>query len=53
MARILIIDDEEAIRLSLQVTLEREGHEVVCASDGEQGLRVFASKTRTWSSRTS
>jgi DNA-binding response OmpR family regulator len=44
MARILVIDDDPAVRLSIQVALEREGHQVVCASDGEQGFRAFASK---------
>lgn len=43
MARILIIDDDHAVRLTVQVILEREGHEVVCASDGNQGLGAFAS----------
>jgi DNA-binding response OmpR family regulator len=44
MARILIIDDDRAVQLSIQLALEREGHQVVCASDGEEGLRVFANK---------
>jgi DNA-binding response OmpR family regulator len=44
MACILIIDDDPAVQLSIQLSLEREGHRVVCASDGEQGLRAFASK---------
>src|ERR1700732_10677 len=43
MARILVIDDDHAVRLTIQVILERDGHEVTCASDGEQGLRAFAS----------
>jgi DNA-binding response OmpR family regulator len=43
MARILIIDDDHAVRLTVQVILEDAGHEVICASDGEQGLRAFAS----------
>ena len=45
MACILIIDDDQAVQLSLQISLEREGHQVECASDGEEGLRRFASKT--------
>lgn len=45
MARILIIDDDRAVQLSIQLALEREGHQVVCASDGEEGLSAFASKT--------
>jgi DNA-binding response OmpR family regulator len=43
MARILVIDDDHAVRLTIQVILERDGHEVTCAADGEQGLRAFAS----------
>lgn len=39
MARILVIDDERAVRDSLAKILQREGHEVVTASDGEEGLR--------------
>jgi len=45
MARILIIDDDRAVQLSVQFTLEREGHQVVCASDGNEGLRAFTSQT--------
>src|SRR5882724_9977514 len=43
MARILVIDDDHAVRLTIQAILEREGHEITCASDGEQGLRAFTS----------
>jgi DNA-binding response OmpR family regulator len=43
MARILVIDDDHAVRLTIQTFLERAGHEVVCASDGDQGLRAFVS----------
>jgi DNA-binding response OmpR family regulator len=45
MARILIIDDDRAVQISVQFTLEREGHQVVCASDGDEGLRAFTSQT--------
>ena len=38
MARILVIDDEELVRFSLQVMLEEEGHEVVLAENGEDGI---------------
>lgn len=34
MAKILIVDDEEHIRMLYQVELEDEGYEVVTASDG-------------------
>src|SRR5438876_11103155 len=35
---VLIIDDEEEIRESLQTLLELEGYEVQAAANGEQGL---------------
>src|SRR5712692_8197387 len=41
MPRILVIDDDHAVRLTIQVILERAGYEVVCAADGEQGVRAF------------
>ncbi len=40
-SNILIIDDEEAIRDSCRQVLEREGHSVRTAIDGEEGLRLF------------
>jgi DNA-binding response OmpR family regulator len=41
MARILIIDDEEAIRRPLSLLLTRAGHEVLTACDGAEGLRLW------------
>ena len=38
--RILIADDEESIRFSLRRVLERDGHEVWTAEDGQQALRL-------------
>jgi putative two-component system response regulator len=38
LPRILVVEDDEAIRSLLQVVLQREGFEVVTASDGEAGL---------------
>jgi two-component system response regulator (stage 0 sporulation protein F) len=35
MAKILIVDDEEHIRMLYQVELEDEGYEVVTAADGK------------------
>jgi DNA-binding response OmpR family regulator len=40
-SNILIIDDEEAIRDSCRQVLEKEGHSVRTARDGEEGLRLF------------
>ncbi len=36
--RILVIDDEAAIRDSLKMTLEYEGYEVLTAATGEEGI---------------
>ncbi len=44
MARILIIDDEIQIRNMLRQTFENEGFEVVEASDGEEGVKLFHQK---------
>ena len=38
MVRILVVDDEEDIRRISMKILERAGHEVDTASDGEEGL---------------
>ena len=43
-ATILIIDDEAAIRESLQTLLELEGYEVDIAGDGEEGLARLAER---------
>src|SRR5580698_9275404 len=40
-ARILVIDDESAIRESLEVLLTLEGYQVRMATEGEQGLRML------------
>jgi CheY-like chemotaxis protein len=39
MKRILIIDDEEDIRVMLQHMLGREGYQTVTASEGREGLK--------------
>ncbi|QJB55904.1 sigma-54 dependent transcriptional regulator [Pseudodesulfovibrio sp. zrk46] len=39
--QILIIDDEEGIRFSLRGILEDEGHEVIEAESGEEGLELL------------
>jgi PAS domain S-box-containing protein len=40
--RILVVDDEAAIRHVAQVVLERNGYEVVVADDGPAALALFA-----------
>jgi CheY-like chemotaxis protein len=42
LANILIVDDDIAVQAVVRLLLEREGHHVVGASDGLEGLRVFA-----------
>jgi DNA-binding NtrC family response regulator len=41
MARILVIDDEDRIRRLLRTALEMEGHEVVEARQGDEGLELL------------
>jgi CheY-like chemotaxis protein len=41
MARILIADDEDLVRNTLRRILERDGHEVVEAENGETALKLF------------
>ena len=41
MAKLLIIDDEKAIRGALRDILEYEGYKIDEANDGEQGLEMF------------
>ncbi len=43
-AKVLIVDDEFAIRDALGRKLQREGFEVVLAGDGLEGLRLFHSE---------
>lgn len=45
MARILIIDDEEEVRLVLREAFEYIGHEVVEAGDGQEGLQHYRATT--------
>ena len=42
MSKILVIDDERAIRNTLKEVLEYENHEVDLAEDGPSGLEMFA-----------
>ena len=40
MARILIIDDDESVRLAMRKMVERAGHEAVEAENGKQGVAL-------------
>ena len=44
MSKILVIDDEEDIRDALQIILEGAGHEVMVASDGNEGIELQRSE---------
>ena len=41
MATILIIEDEEGVRVLLRTTLEAAGYEVMEAANGRQGLALY------------
>jgi signal transduction histidine kinase/ActR/RegA family two-component response regulator len=43
-ARILVIDDEDAVRDVLSRILKTKGHQVVVASNGEEGIERFGSE---------
>ena len=44
MATILIIDDEEIIRVLLRFALEAAGYEVTEAANGRQGLELYRNR---------
>jgi PleD family two-component response regulator len=44
-ARLLVVDDEESLRITTAAILEREGYIVDTASSGDEAIRA-ASKTR-------
>jgi CheY-like chemotaxis protein len=41
LARILVVDDDAAVQLTVRLLLERAGHSVVTADDGRKGLAAF------------
>lgn len=44
MARVLVIDDDEEIRVLVAAMLERAGHKAEVAADGKEGLRKFGER---------
>ena len=44
LARILIVDDDKAVQLTLRLLLEGAGHDVVVASDGRRGLDLLSAE---------
>ncbi|MGH7126036.1 MAG: response regulator [Stellaceae bacterium] len=43
MATILVVDDDEPVRDSLRIVLERVNHKVVLAENGDEAVRCYAS----------
>ena len=43
--KILIVEDEQSLRMSLQDTFSAEGFEVFAASNGEEGLKLALEKS--------
>lgn len=44
MARILLVEDEDPVRAFVKRALEMDGHTVLEASDGEDGIELFMSE---------
>ena len=43
-AKILIVDDDPNVQRLLQYTLKQEGYDVVVASDGAEGFRLWGAE---------
>lgn len=41
MAKILVVDDDPAVQMTIRLLLERAGHSVVVADDGQRGVTAF------------
>ena len=41
MAKILVVDDEPAVQITIRLILERAGHSVVVTGDGRKGLSAL------------
>ena len=49
MRRVLVVDDEPAMRLAVQEALTRKGCEVSVASNGCEALQVMSRPSSAWS----
>jgi DNA-binding response OmpR family regulator len=38
---VLVVDDDESIRMLLEIFFDSRGYRVVCAADGEEGLELM------------
>src|ERR1044072_3132105 len=45
MSRMLVVDDDTAVRGAIKMVLERDGHHVVLAGDGRAGVSAVQSDT--------
>jgi CheY-like chemotaxis protein len=45
---LLVVDDEEAIRLVVSRMLESHGYEIVLARDGQEAVRIFRERPADW-----
>jgi DNA-binding response OmpR family regulator len=43
--RVLLVEDDRAVRRYLQVILQRAGYEVMCAGDGLEAMKLFLSQS--------
>jgi CheY-like chemotaxis protein len=41
LAKILVVDDDPAVQMTIRLLLERAGHSVVVAGDGKKGIAAF------------
>ena len=41
MSRILVIDDDPAVRMTIKLVLERDGHAIELATDGRAGMKAI------------
>lgn len=44
MANVLIIDDDPAVRATIEIVLKRDNHAVILADNGRKGLQLLQSK---------